>query len=368
MAHDYVEQLEAKPASFETITNDYPQCEETTMVQDTKFWPHSLSIVPAPFLDSDHTHPSAGFEGWPGAKCAVAPAESSNLSTAAATSTPRAKSSKQPGAAAPAIPATTAHPPAPLTSRGIQHDMGIPHAPISRNLIQSTMVTVTPLLAATLSPSTLVAHSPTSHQTSQVQAISDGANINVKMDMQIPYKHGQRAPGGPPPRRCPTKPEWEMTADAMIAQVPTAYEWHNMTSTISSNLLSVKSVDQPLQPQGVIPPFEEASRFERVFTIVRTFAENHSVGTTSFQMLLLACMCNILKFQGMPEDKVAEVLRICHPEITSSSVKSYLKGVKWVNGLLENLFRTWRYRAVELIPLCMPLGENTLASVTDQYI
>ena len=147
---------------------------------------------------------------------------------------------------------------------------------------------------------------------------------------------------------------WISTAEMMLKEVPLGRDWEDRLSMMDETIFDAVKTISTSTPQTAIGPTDEVEKSEELIRVVRRFAHRHSVMRTNFQQLLLVCLCNVLLYQGVPQDRIIGILQICISNSSKENVELYLKGATWINQLLDELFfNGWGYRAVELVAICM---------------
>ena len=153
--------------------------------------------------------------------------------------------------------------------------------------------------------------------------------------------------------------DWVQSADKMLREVPLGWVWHEKLLRIDKSLLAAVATDTTIIPDDEIPAVDDMQNKDHLLTLVRGFAHRHSVQRVNFQHLLLVCLCRVLSTQNFPQSSIVDVLQICISDTSERNIGKYLSGAKWVNKIMDRLFFTdWRYRAIDLLTLCMYRGRG----------
>ena len=152
---------------------------------------------------------------------------------------------------------------------------------------------------------------------------------------------------------------WKTAADKMLGEVPLGWVWHARIFGEGKSMLAAVTIDADAVPDDIIGSADVTHNQGRLLRLVRGFAHRHSDKRVNFQHFLLACLCRVLSAQEVPRNSIVETLQICISDSSEGNVNKYLQGARWANELMSRLFFTdWRYRAIDLIVLCMYAKEG----------
>ena len=152
---------------------------------------------------------------------------------------------------------------------------------------------------------------------------------------------------------------WLVSADKMLAEVPLGWIWHAKILQVDKSMLAAVAIDSTAVPDDTIGSVDDTQNKDHLLTIVRGFAHRHSAKRVNFQHFLLLCLCQVLSAQKTPQSSIVEALQICISDTSDRNIDRYLKGAKWANEMLDRLFFTgWRYRAIDLMVICMCGGKG----------
>ena len=151
---------------------------------------------------------------------------------------------------------------------------------------------------------------------------------------------------------------WLVSADKMLEEVPLGWVWHAKMLQLDKSMLAAVAIDSSPVPDDTIGSLDDTQNKDHLLTLVRGFAHRHSEKRVNFQHFLLLCLCKVLSAQKTPKSSIVEALQICISDTSDRNIDRYLKGAKWANVMLDRLFFTgWRYRAVDLMIICMCGGK-----------
>lgn len=153
--------------------------------------------------------------------------------------------------------------------------------------------------------------------------------------------------------------DWVPSADKMLREVPLGWVWHEKLLQVDKSLVAAVATDTTIIPDDEIRAVDDMQNKDHLLTLVRGFAHQHSVQRVNFQHFLLVCLCRVLSTQNFPQSSIVDVLQICISDTSERNIGKYLSGAKWVNKIMDRLFFTeWRYRAIDLLILCMYRGRG----------
>ena len=119
-------------------------------------------------------------------------------------------------------------------------------------------------------------------------------------------------------------------------------------------MLAAVAIDTAADSANTVEAVDDTQDKDHLLRLVRDFAHRHSDKRVDFQHFLLVCLCRVLAAQMVPQSSIVETLQICISDSMERNIDRYLKGAKWVNELMDRLFFAgWRYRAVDLLLLCV---------------
>ena len=152
---------------------------------------------------------------------------------------------------------------------------------------------------------------------------------------------------------------WLISADKMLKEVPLGWIWHAKILQVDKSMLAAVAVDPTTAADNRIGPVADTQNKDHLLTIVRSFAHRHSERRLNFQHFLLLCLCKVLSAQKTRRSSIVEALQICVSDTSDRNIDRYLRGAKWANVMLDRLFFTgWRYRAIDLMVICMCGGKG----------
>lgn len=366
MVGSYTNQLEDKIARYERIIDGCPRC-KAALVLDEVEDATPPAIAPPSTGPLRQTAPEAS-------------STASNVSAETPITNPRqgrsTRSSKQ---------VTTTSQPTPLpsnidvvgpvssmpasSSHSMQTASGHPRktAHPSTRISKQTTVEAVPSSSASFSTQqTLTAHSlnlrptslrPSASGTGTKSTDASGLNVNGP-SLGRPGSHTGR------PRNDPHKQaDWVASANKMLGEVPLGWVWNGKLSKLDKSMLAAVAIDISAVPDETISAVDETQNKDHLLRLVRGFAHRHSERRVNFQHFLLVCLCKVLSVRKVPQDSIVEALKICISDTSERNIGKYLKGAHWVNKIMDRLFFTdWRYRAIDLIVICM-YGGKSLRSI-----
>ena len=148
--------------------------------------------------------------------------------------------------------------------------------------------------------------------------------------------------------------DWVVAARKMLGEIPLGWVWHARVLGLDKSMLAAVTKDSAATPDDTIGGVDETHDGNRLLRLVRDFAHRHSDKRMNFQHFLLVCLCNVLSAQNIPQSSIVEALQICISDTGERNIDRYLKGAKLANEIIDRLFfRGWRYRAIDLLLLCM---------------
>ena len=161
--------------------------------------------------------------------------------------------------------------------------------------------------------------------------------------------NGQKARNNPQKR-----PEWVISADKMLGEIPLGWVWLARILAVDKSMLAAVATDTMPFPENTTGAVDDTLNKDHLLRLVRGFAHRHSDKRVNFQHFLLACLCEVLAAQKFPQSSIVEALQICISDTSERNIDRYLRGARWANELMNKLFFTgWRYRAIDLMVLCM---------------
>ena len=148
-------------------------------------------------------------------------------------------------------------------------------------------------------------------------------------------------------------PEWISPADKMLSEVPLGWVWHERILGVDKSLLAAVAIETTTVPDEIISAGDTQDK-DHLLSLVRDFAHRHSVQRTNFQHFLLVCLCRVLSFETIPQRLIVETLKICISDTSEKNIVRFLRGAQWANEIMDKLFFAgWRYRAIDLLAMCM---------------
>ena len=249
------------------------------------------------------------------------------------------------------------------TAAGSSRDAARPSSRLSK---QSIGEAVPSLPGSSSTHRTDTAHSlqlrPTSLRPSTSRINSPSADIN-QLNTAIPSLFKSGSSRGRPRHDPQNSGDWVVSANIMLGEVPLGWVWQARLLGVDKSMLAAVAIDTTTFPENMDGAVDETQNKDTLLNLVRGFAHRHSAKRINFQQFLLVCLCQVVSAMKVPQSSIVEVLQICISDTVESNIGKYLKGAKWANELMDRLFFTsWRYRAVDLMVLCMSGGK-----ISDPY-
>ena len=332
MAAARVKQLEDKLARYERVLNGCSRCKATLALEE----------VQGPTVPSAAS-PTAGSSRRNGPK---------DSSTASSLSSEKKKTATRQGQSTQLTKQTTSD------TRSKKDAVEPSHDPVRQSNRLSQQAAVDPGTSLTGNSSTdqnPAAHSlnlrPRTLKPSVI--VQDTQSANTNRSTASGPSHSRSYSGARSSRNDPHKQAgWMVSADKMLTEVPLGWVWHVKLLQVDKSLLAAVTIDTVAD--DVTDTVEDTQNKDHLLMLVRGFAHRHSVQRVNFQHFLLVCLCIVLSTQRVPRSSIVETLRICISDTSEANIGKYLTGAKWANEMMNRLFFTaWRYRAIDLIIMCM---------------